>query len=282
MANLTRPDEALALRTTLLCGLVVVLEGYDLSTLGFVVPQLARGVEQATCGVHDGADREQPRHVRRCSHLWLARRSVRPQARAPRLHRRLRHHVAADGVRRRYHAARPRTPGDRRRARRWHSGVHRAGVRRQSTAPARRSRDRDDYRSRGWESVCRYRGGAPAPVVWVGVRLHRRRCRADLVVAACGDIPTRILGISGDSSRPGCGRSVHRVGLRPRPRGGALCPWCRRRDGAALGHQLSQPAHDLLRELLVAVNASRHGSDAAGRHSRDEHVLLRRDRAPRL
>ena len=41
MANLTRPDEALALRTTLLCGLVVVLEGYDLSTLGFVVPQLA-------------------------------------------------------------------------------------------------------------------------------------------------------------------------------------------------------------------------------------------------
>lgn len=31
---------SLALRTTLLCGLVVVLEGYDLSALGYVVPQL--------------------------------------------------------------------------------------------------------------------------------------------------------------------------------------------------------------------------------------------------
>jgi MFS transporter, AAHS family, 4-hydroxybenzoate transporter len=40
MTNLTRADEALALRTTLLCGLVVLLEGYDLSALGYVVPQL--------------------------------------------------------------------------------------------------------------------------------------------------------------------------------------------------------------------------------------------------
>ena len=40
MAELTRADEALALRTTLLCGLVVLLEGYDLSALGYVVPQL--------------------------------------------------------------------------------------------------------------------------------------------------------------------------------------------------------------------------------------------------
>jgi len=34
------PDESLARRTTLICGLVVVLEGYDLSALGYVVPQL--------------------------------------------------------------------------------------------------------------------------------------------------------------------------------------------------------------------------------------------------
>ena len=40
MGELTRTDESLALRTTLLCGLVVVLEGYDLSALGYVVPQL--------------------------------------------------------------------------------------------------------------------------------------------------------------------------------------------------------------------------------------------------
>jgi AAHS family 4-hydroxybenzoate transporter-like MFS transporter len=40
MAKRTRVDEALALRTTLLCGLVVLLEGYDLSALGYVVPQL--------------------------------------------------------------------------------------------------------------------------------------------------------------------------------------------------------------------------------------------------
>jgi AAHS family 4-hydroxybenzoate transporter-like MFS transporter len=40
MANLTCADDALALRTTLLCGLVVFLEGYDLSALGYVVPQL--------------------------------------------------------------------------------------------------------------------------------------------------------------------------------------------------------------------------------------------------
>lgn len=40
MAELTGADEALALRTTLLCGLVVLLEGYDLSALGYVVPQL--------------------------------------------------------------------------------------------------------------------------------------------------------------------------------------------------------------------------------------------------
>ena len=40
MRELTRADESLALRTTLLCGLVVVLEGYDLSALGYVVPQL--------------------------------------------------------------------------------------------------------------------------------------------------------------------------------------------------------------------------------------------------
>ncbi|MEO8682128.1 MAG: MFS transporter, partial [Vicinamibacterales bacterium] len=40
MAKLARADEALALRTTLLCGLVVLLEGYDLSALGYVVPQL--------------------------------------------------------------------------------------------------------------------------------------------------------------------------------------------------------------------------------------------------
>jgi len=40
MAELTRADETLARRTTLLCGLVVVLEGYDLSALGYVVPQL--------------------------------------------------------------------------------------------------------------------------------------------------------------------------------------------------------------------------------------------------
>jgi AAHS family 4-hydroxybenzoate transporter-like MFS transporter len=40
MAHLTRADDALALRTTLLCGLVVLLEGYDLSALGYVVPQL--------------------------------------------------------------------------------------------------------------------------------------------------------------------------------------------------------------------------------------------------
>ena len=40
MGELTRADESLALRTTLLCGLVVVLEGYDLSALGYVVPQL--------------------------------------------------------------------------------------------------------------------------------------------------------------------------------------------------------------------------------------------------
>lgn len=37
---MTRADESLALRTTLLCGLVVVLEGYDMSALGYVVPQL--------------------------------------------------------------------------------------------------------------------------------------------------------------------------------------------------------------------------------------------------
>ena len=43
MANLTRPDEALALRTTLLCGLVVVLEGYDLSTLQLALARLATG-----------------------------------------------------------------------------------------------------------------------------------------------------------------------------------------------------------------------------------------------
>jgi AAHS family 4-hydroxybenzoate transporter-like MFS transporter len=40
MAELTRVDDALALRTTVLCGLVVLLEGYDLSALGYVVPQL--------------------------------------------------------------------------------------------------------------------------------------------------------------------------------------------------------------------------------------------------
>lgn len=40
MGEFTRADEPLALRTTLLCGLVVVLEGYDLSALGYVVPQL--------------------------------------------------------------------------------------------------------------------------------------------------------------------------------------------------------------------------------------------------
>ena len=40
MGELTRADESLALRTTLLCGLVVVLEGYDMSALGYVVPQL--------------------------------------------------------------------------------------------------------------------------------------------------------------------------------------------------------------------------------------------------
>jgi AAHS family 4-hydroxybenzoate transporter-like MFS transporter len=40
MPTLTRGDEALALRTTLLCGLVVLLEGYDLTALGYVVPQL--------------------------------------------------------------------------------------------------------------------------------------------------------------------------------------------------------------------------------------------------
>ena len=40
MPEPTRADESLALRTTLLCGLVVVLEGYDLSALGYVVPQL--------------------------------------------------------------------------------------------------------------------------------------------------------------------------------------------------------------------------------------------------
>ena len=38
--GVTRADESLALRTTLLCGLVVVLEGYDLSALGYVVPEL--------------------------------------------------------------------------------------------------------------------------------------------------------------------------------------------------------------------------------------------------
>ena len=38
--DLTRPDNGLALRTTLLCGLIVLLEGYDLSALGYVVPQL--------------------------------------------------------------------------------------------------------------------------------------------------------------------------------------------------------------------------------------------------
>jgi hypothetical protein len=37
MGELTRTDESLALRTTLLCGLVVVLEGYDPSALGYVV-----------------------------------------------------------------------------------------------------------------------------------------------------------------------------------------------------------------------------------------------------
>lgn len=40
MTKLTRADDALALRTTLLCGLVVLLERYDLSALGYVVPQL--------------------------------------------------------------------------------------------------------------------------------------------------------------------------------------------------------------------------------------------------
>ena len=40
MTTLTRADDAIALRTTLLCGLVVLLEGYDLSALGYVVPQL--------------------------------------------------------------------------------------------------------------------------------------------------------------------------------------------------------------------------------------------------
>ena len=42
MAQPTRADESLALRTTLLCGLVVILEGYDLSALGYVVPQLVK------------------------------------------------------------------------------------------------------------------------------------------------------------------------------------------------------------------------------------------------
>jgi len=40
LTTLTRADDAIALRTTLLCGLVVLLEGYDLSALGYVVPQL--------------------------------------------------------------------------------------------------------------------------------------------------------------------------------------------------------------------------------------------------
>jgi MFS transporter, AAHS family, 4-hydroxybenzoate transporter len=40
MAERTPVDEALAWRTTLLCGLVVLLEGYDLTALGYVVPQL--------------------------------------------------------------------------------------------------------------------------------------------------------------------------------------------------------------------------------------------------
>ena len=40
MDELTHANQSLALRTTLLCWLVVVLEGYDLSVLGYVVPQL--------------------------------------------------------------------------------------------------------------------------------------------------------------------------------------------------------------------------------------------------
>ena len=40
LGEVTRADESLALRTTLLCGLVVVLEGYHLSALGYVLPQL--------------------------------------------------------------------------------------------------------------------------------------------------------------------------------------------------------------------------------------------------
>jgi AAHS family 4-hydroxybenzoate transporter-like MFS transporter len=40
LKSVSRADDAIALRTTLLCGLVVLLEGYDLSALGYVVPQL--------------------------------------------------------------------------------------------------------------------------------------------------------------------------------------------------------------------------------------------------
>ncbi len=40
MATLTRADDTIALRTALLCGLVVLLEGYDLTAPGYLVPQL--------------------------------------------------------------------------------------------------------------------------------------------------------------------------------------------------------------------------------------------------
>ena len=281
MANLTRPDEALALRTTLLCGLVVVLEGYDLSTLGFVVPQLAEAwskppvafttaLTASNLGMFVGAVI--------CG--WLGDRYGRKPV--------LLGCIAGFGITSLLTAFAADTT--QLALARLATGVALGGgipvciALVSDVSPPHRQGALVIAMITGvvvGNLVCRYRGGPPALVVRVAVRLHRRRRRADTVVAAGCDLPARVLSISGDSSRTRAAVGASTAST-AQPRGGALRPWCRRRDGAALGHQLSQPAHDLLRELLAAVNASRHGSDGAGRHCRVEHVLHSARSAPRL
>ena len=259
-ARFGRPRQSYrAESTTLLCGLVVLLEGYNLSALGYVVPQLVgiwhrppvaftAALTASNVGMFGGAVV--------CG--WLGDRYGRKPV--------LLGCIAAFGtaslltrVRHRYHPARARTPGHRCRPRRRHPGVHRAGVRRQPTAPPRHARHHDDYGRGGRESRRRHRGRPHAVVVRLAVRVHRRRPRAAPAAAAGRDVPARIRGVPGDPLGRGGEASRRR-----RPPAAARALFAHghcRSDVTAVGDQLPQPAHDLLRQLVAAVAASQHGSD---------------------